>query len=470
MRTVLIKHDVPQNAISAPVKGSVTRLPAVDLTDTVDPLMRSWVENAMNSTFSSLPEEILLIIFDHADLVSLYCLRRVCRTFRRLIYEPKFWRRVQPYGPFYGEHYCELGKLEQKQLVLLLQRDGMCHWCRLQGKYMKISHFKRKWDFSLGDRCRFRPSKAPRVYCPACRSDHDHREFEEAEQRLFKTHRMCVGRRGAVQLCEHIHISWSDVENHVLQWPRPSGENRGRVDWEEGEWKKCLDAFRIECNDPSHDRRCTDNQNPTWPQARLVIGKSDAVFLSLQWKPHSGIGRFTKGPDGQVISSELRELFREYRNSTGGIIFPSHHSTSLPEMACYRLDECSCVYYETGGFKMHSHGQRQKATNFVSKYGFKGCFGYHFYTRYGRAGSDERVEMERHHPTKDFVCLITKYERLVRVFENIPCDEKLNPSHAWLHAVDPDTYLRQKSNFILPLCKNRDCMNYYRRPKVFHCP
>lgn len=66
------------------------------------------------------------------------------------------------------------------------------------------------------------------------------------------------------------------------------------------------------------------------------------------------------------------------------------------------------------------------------------------------------------------VCLVTTYQRDVLVCHKIDRN-KIKPAHEWFHAMDPETYPRRKANYGLPLCKDKGCMNYYRRPKFFEC-
>ncbi|MBE3046666.1 hypothetical protein IMZ48_29875 [Candidatus Bathyarchaeota archaeon] len=76
--------------------------------------------------------------------------------------------------------------------------------------------------------------------------------------------------------------------------------------------------------------------------------------------------------------------------------------------------------------------------------------------------------MKRHWPKgiESSVCLITSYQRHVRLFsKTVLGPHRLNPSHGWFQAMDPDTYARREPGRDLPFCEKKDCMNYYRRHK-----
>jgi hypothetical protein len=82
--------------------------------------------------------------------------------------------------------------------------------------------------------------------------------------------------------------------------------------------------------------------------------------------------------------------------------------------------------------------------------------------------------MSQHWPRETLTapCLITTYRFTVNICNNKKWTStssfKPHPTHAWFHALDPDTFPRPPGHS-LPLCKDRGCMNYYKRPKAFSC-
>lgn len=453
----------------------------------IDPLIAAQTHNIKNCRLTRLPEELLLCILNHVgdDAVTLRCLRRVSRTFRRLIYDDGLWERVKaPHwcrvSDFMTETTGNLSEDEQKLLKRHLQTDGMCRECSLwcdvavRGRLRWIMQAMSLDTIDPMSRyeCKFLSRTGRRLKCHGCGTRQNIQTFSGSEQGPSKENRRCLGRQGAVQLCEHVHVSWADIENHINEW-----ERRMPREWRAEDWSACLDHFNIECRDPSHDKRCTAAENPTWPRASLRTGTYDrtVVVLSLEWSPHSGIDVFTQNADGQARTPDVRELFREYRQGTGGILFPSHPANPLPEMACFHSAKCRCLYYETGGSKMADDKKRSR--NDILPNGL--CTNVSWLAQFDnlhrtyRGSHDlwtEEVRIGKHSPTaRNSSCLITTYERQFLLFKKADRGTKrMNPGHAWFHAMDPDTYPRPAS-LQLPLCRRKDCINYFRRPKAFQC-
>ncbi|KAM7187088.1 hypothetical protein V8F33_011422 [Rhypophila sp. PSN 637] len=170
--------------------------------------------------------------------------------------------------------------------------------------------------------------------------------------------------RNAVPLCEHVNVSWSGIDKHIATW---RGHNIHM------DWQACCRAFRVVCKHKDHNKPCSPEDEPTWPRARLVVGSRtqgqdpDKIYLSLEWKPHSG-GRFCHDSllplrsDGRISSLRLRCLLQRYRKSAGGRLLSAHHSNPLPELACFSpgTDRCKCVYYD-GDDDAHSLLSRSTA-------------------------------------------------------------------------------------------------------------
>lgn len=219
------------------------------------------------------------------------------------------------------------------------------------------------------------------------------------------------------------------------------------------------------CLDPSHDTRCVAWEAPTRPRARLrpdEFGRNK-VFLALEWAPHIGLDAFHHDTDRPIPAVAAREVFRRDRQGPAEILFPSYPSLPLPEMACYRARECRCISYggADGGALLPGpfqdcNGQRELRD--------------HRYFRFGFSARDMEAYTTRHRPSDAAggVCLVTTYVRNVPLFPLMPAGV-VNPSHAWLHAMDPDTYPRQPQSHDLPLCKEVTCMNYYKRPRSYQC-
>lgn len=442
-----------------------------DLQRIMDPLIAAQVYNNNYGPLCRLPDELLLRILHGLgdDILTLYCLRRVSRSFRRLINEPDIWKHMLlPLSDrfrYTTEAYWSLPVDLKKHLRQRLQSDGMCDRCKLWCDVPVNGWFRQIIQASNLDVNRYRvygtckfgfgflPGSRP--HCDACGSYQVSSSPSSSHQR-HKRERRCLACEGAVQLCEHVHISWATIEAHITDWQQRKP----------GDWQACYDDFDVACQDPSHDTRCMAEEAPTWPRTRLQSAASDQnlVVLNLEWKPHSGPDAFTRTPDGRAPASEPRELFRRYRKGPAGTLFPSYPSTSLPEMACFDPTKCSCLHYEKGDNKRPSVIDLSKHASFFRNDWPSGCRALHFYCRghgYGRNG--ERIDMTKHWPSNS-VCLVIAYQRDVLVCHKTDSN-KFKPTHEWFHAMDPSTHPRPSANHALPLCRDKDCMNYYRRPK-----
>lgn len=451
-----------------------------------DPLVAAQLHNVDRCRLTRLPEELLLCILHHIgnDAVALRCLRRVSQIFRRLIYDNALWDRINASDWCRNSHFVtettsRLTDDEKTSLKRHLQTDGMCKNCKLwcnvpvpgwvawavQAINLDIIR-QMPWRHE----CKFH-SAGPRMNCYGCGTRQNIQNFAKSERGHYKMDRRCLGRQGAIQLCEHVRILWDDIEKHFDEWERctPGG-------WESRDWQTCLDDFAIECHDPSHDRRCIAEGRPTWPRATLRNGttKRNAVLLALEWSPHSGLDVLTRNKQGKDRAGDLRELFRRHRQGAAEILFPSHHANPLPEMACFGLGECQCLYYGKGDEGAEDGGKESRddlLAWFHDHYPSLVESG-HVHSTF-RGNPDlwiEDIRLNRHRPTRgDPSCLVTTYGRQLFLFNRTDRGTKrMNPGHAWFHAMDPETYPRPDS-LELPYCNRKDCMNYFRRSKVFRC-
>lgn len=481
-RTLLtLRYQENNSKTETPLQRHLHR----DQEPSIDPLIAVQIQNMKDSRLVRLPEELLLCILDSIgdDAVALFCLRRVSRKLRRIINTPRIWKRTRlslSHRKLKTETDSPvlLSFDETQQMERHLQHDGMCGECKLScdasAEEWSIRVRQLSLQYSLSDKlrstCRFQSLSTDRLNCHACGTSHNVGSFAPVYQDPSdEGYRRCLGRQGAVQLCEHVHVSWDGIESHMSEW-----RTRRSGGWDEEDWKACMDDFRIECRDPSHDGLCTVEDGPVWPRARLQNAAFEPrmVVLSLEWSHHSRLDALAYNPGGQVRASDIRKLIKGCRESTGGILFSPAHPDSLPEMACYDSSKCRCLYYhyqmnddEIPGTKTsQSHHCPPLSRTFLEcGYGHRISRGW--FDRW-----TESVRATSHGAGGAYPsCLVMHYQRRVFLFKKEDRGtKKMNPDHAWFHAMDPDTYPRP-SSLCLPLCRRKGRMNYYRRPKVFRC-
>jgi len=222
------------------------------------------------------------------------------------------------------------------------------------------------------------------------------------------------------------------------------------------------------------------------------------VALKLEWVPHSGFdGGFDLPPQDQRPSATaLPWLFQEYRKGAAGHFFPSYRSNPLLEVACFDPTTCACISYELGSESQitrisdsTSSSNLQASTELLFSDGildsedyqreyqrFPQCssfpIGKHSCQRtrclhLGRGENASEISMHGHRPREivnsDSVCLATQYQRDIEICTLIHRG-KLNPSHWWLHAMDPATYPCPSQVYSLPECWDVNCKNYRQMP------
>lgn len=457
--------------------------PPRDQEPSTDPLIAAQIQNMKESHLARLPEELLLCVLDSIgdDIVALFCLRRVSRKFRRVINTKRIWEHMRLPLWWQRNEICTdtpnvFSNDERQQMHRLLRHNGMCDdckpWCRVSPQGWSICAeqllIMYAIDHRLDGACKFQAFSSDRLDCHGCGTSQNVGTFAPSDQDpSYKEYRQCLGRQGAVKLCEHVRVYWSDIESHMMEWKRrrPGG-------WDEEDWKACMDNFRVECRDPSHEGECAAGDGPMWPRARLedAVSGPRTVILSLEWNHHSRLDALTYHPGGRARASDIRALIKECRAGAGGILFSSARPDSLPEMECYDSTKCRCLYYQVEGDETPVTESPQPNHRLPLSHTFPRCGHPHRVSRGSPDHLTESFDATNHGTTgADPSCLVMRYQRRVALFKRENRGTKhMNPGHAWFHAMDPGTYPRP-SGLRLPLCRREDCMNYCRRPKAFSC-
>ncbi|KAK5656481.1 hypothetical protein OQA88_4864 [Cercophora sp. LCS_1] len=241
------KHE-HHNRYSRQIPFSLRELESTGM----DPLVAAHMHNANHSPINRLPNELVLQILCCLgdDPLAVLCLRRVARRFRGIINGPDILKVIdinylsRSSGTII-EMTNQIPKGVRQELWRRIQKDGMCDDCRMRRPGgpdgPDVGCLRSPHECPV-------MSRSPRgLHCDGCSSgggDHDAHP--------------CIGRHGAVRLCEHVNISWADMEPYLSRWQQYPYEGQAS-----------LDGFSVECRDPSHDIRCRAEYPPTWPRASL---------------------------------------------------------------------------------------------------------------------------------------------------------------------------------------------------------
>ncbi|PVI05300.1 hypothetical protein DM02DRAFT_668502 [Periconia macrospinosa] len=464
------EHPLIEEADHTPTSGKGLQPEEHDailygLQQTMDPVIAAQVYNDRHcALLSRLPEELLLSIveFLRDDDAAIHCLRIVSRKFLRLLNpQSVFWGR-RAYLRRNGGDAFYLHDNLRLEFRKLLQRDGRCSNCR---------HWNNTHPDIISDDCKFQQrfrldtSWCDQMqYCSACNCLHDSQQFSSYNQKPDSNLRVCLGHEGAVYLCEHVQITWSSIKAHISTWQQ---SQQART----GDWQAWLRSFKVECQDPSHDTRCTPAEAPTWPRARLCTSnlKPDIIVLNLEWEPHIRIDAITLTANGKIPASELRGVFKKFRE-VGPVdtLCPSHRPDHFPELACSSSQTPlgAVIHFETGECDITA--QKLPPLPGIS---------WQLDQRHGRGHNGKNLTIQPHY-LKNAVstglpsqCLIVSYEKDVMICQTralvIP-STKLVPTDHWLHAMDTRSYPHPQASHIRPQCRDEGCVNYYRRRRDYY--
>ncbi|OIW28206.1 hypothetical protein CONLIGDRAFT_681184 [Coniochaeta ligniaria NRRL 30616] len=223
--------------------------------DALDPLVTASIHNYRSSILYRLPEEIFLLILDQIrrsddNIITYFCLRRVSRLFRRLVHaDPTFLKHAvqatESYGmvrcalahpnhnlrtsmPWFRERFDVLPDATRNTLCRYLRKDQICPSClkhcelngAANGHSGKIPYGSAVWTG-----CKFRSWSLHVGYghrhCWACMSAHPTLPFSPSQASLKKLTtdpgRVCIGREGCIRLCQHMTVTWSEVERLMVE-------------------------------------------------------------------------------------------------------------------------------------------------------------------------------------------------------------------------------------------------------------
>ena len=281
------------------------------------PITGPMLHNATRSPLARLPEDILLRIMEHADDVSILCLRRTCRTMLWLLSSggdktpskqfDRLFDGAFNQGPPRGRKYItkpeKVPEAAKDRLRLLLQRDMYCESCRNPD----LKKAEKKLQLK-------------KLYCSGCKRRHPAGHFSQS-QRSNKT-RVCIGREGYVRVCQHHTVSWAEIEAFMASSTR-------RVD-------------SLFCNDPSHNsifaaQPCSQEHDPRvsvkldkdsrpvpLPRCCCVGSRARAMqrrkgtqaWLHITWSTHISFPRV--GKNDMLDHDQILAKVEWARNTAGG--------------------------------------------------------------------------------------------------------------------------------------------------------
>lgn len=362
-------------------KGKLCQLKA-----TMDPLLAAQIFNRQRCLIlEKLPNELLFEIVDHLDLqddvVSLYCLKLVCRRFNGLM-SLRFGQKLK-YERFSVLSPSRDIYTNRHPIAERLRRDGLCRECYT---VYQRRHAALSWRWPDHDICAYGLYDPSQIFtdvrfCLGCRKRHRKRAFLDSGIEGGT----CLGRRSGVWLCDHVEIWWNSIEGFLCEAIQKYYDQGrpvlGPAQWIPREaWRTILSSFLVECRHPSHATGCAQGI-ASWPTARLKLGQARIlessfhrlnvgsirddvdVMLSLEWSPHYAFSGAELGPGpagdeerGRPRASAVRDMFSRHRlsheASSIGVaerLFPSAGPMNAPvEMACFDTMRCRCLYYETG--------------------------------------------------------------------------------------------------------------------------
>ena len=402
--------------------------------------------NHQHTRIGRLPEEMNHL---HDDVPALLCLTRVSKLLRRLLSGPvaAFPELAEGMDPpraprtYWHAQYMQLRRedpLAHQQLLTRLWRDTLCLGCQQHG--LRGGSPARALE---RPQCKF--SSLGRSYlCLACYCYHPSNTFSAAPRPDGKQS-ACIGRDGVVRVCEHRSISWDDIQDSYLN--RGLGglgiDANGSVD---------VQDTMVRCDNPSHTTCAGSTPPRAWLQnTPRDVGTGNRILLHLLLEVHSTLDVDSQG---RLHAPDLRSMFQRHAGTSK--VRPSQPGSEWHMgMGCFSHQECTCVHIETGGVV------EELEAGDTSVKGYKGCLDTHPERHFaeGTGFALERLSVrvcseKPSAPGKQ--CIVTQYKRQIEFR-----DEGFNllkPSHQWLHALDPNSYmLGDGSRF--PTCREPTCRN-----------
>jgi len=276
----------------------------------------------------------------------------------------------------------------------------------------------------------------------------------------------CYGRDRRITICKDLHTPWETVESKIQRWAKghiPTNPDGTRGPLTRQQWKECFKNFRT--NEPI---QCAESPATSWtahnvclerehrcPRICLRFAENDPnlIVLHIEHEIHRRSEHsFPPDASGRVSAEEMRSIFTSSSRPShqmARIMFPAdaYPLNPVPEMECFRSDECTCLYdnnkRSTGnGFDQYHDpsdiSPKTAPSRRLWREGSTGCSSAHqFSLDYGWGNNGRRITSWGHYSSRGHPCLVTNYERDIRICHIDDNPDRIDPSVEWIHALDP---------------------------------
>lgn len=292
------------------------RTPPLPCPPDVDYLTHKAYHNVAVSLLCRIPDDLLYLILDRLDVLSLNCLRRTSRIFLRL-FEAHRVRGYRTQGrPWQCISYVPYNYA--KDMRARISADKFCAACDLM-RY-RSHHTSRGAELYRRD-----------MYCNGCIDIHSIGLFSAHERGLRDTERrVCIAHEGHMRVCEHRVITFADIE----RWS-------GYLQYQSQSHKVVL------CSAENHLSKCDSSEEGSIREGvtiKLKFLQAGKIGVEVQWDvhvrvPHGG------GPKGTYAAADVRRIAEELHSGAGHHIVPRFQPDEPPHMAAFDPNFCSCLKY-----------------------------------------------------------------------------------------------------------------------------
>ena len=282
----------------------------------MDPLVAAIYKNTVLNYLCRLPDEILLLIMSHLDDVALFCLRHSSRTFLRLFSSPDFQQYHMGYGYAWASQRTWYDGAKPGGMVISDRYCAKCAYMRAQKR----------------NDPRFAALFGQRLHCSPCKKTHPAVLFSAAQRHAGDKSRICIGHEGSLRVCDHLALSWRDIE----RWVALFGD---------------LDSYGLHttrgrlCDDTAHKYRCEKKSTYRARPDGLfggvevsLVREHATLTVTVEWRNHAGLR-------GTLSSMDIRQALEATQQEGARHLVPPLRPGDSGAMRAFDPNTCSCVHY-----------------------------------------------------------------------------------------------------------------------------